>query len=118
MESRVFLERMAAAMLGKLNKCLDAKQYHICGRDKNRDFLASNGFTLEDQLTILRSLTPADCIKAEEDRDDPNHMDTYWFHKKNYDGLLVYVKYKIVILEPPEGDGDFAFIKSIHEDGF
>ena len=104
-------------MLGKLFKCLDTQQYNICERDKNRDFLASNGFTLEDQLNILRSLTPTDCIKAEPDRDDPNGADTYWFHKKSYEGILVYVKYKIVILKPPEGDGDFACIKSIHEDG-
>ena len=104
-------------MLGRLIKCLDAKQYHISERDKNRDFLVSNGFTLEDQLNILRSLTPADFIKAEGDRDDPNRMDTYWFHKKDYEGILVYVKYKIIILKPPAGDGDFAFIKSIHEDG-
>ncbi len=104
-------------MLGKLFKCLDVKQYHICDRAKNRYFLASNGYTLDDQLSILRSLTPSDCFKVGADRDDPKGEDTYWFHKKSYDGILVYVKYKIVILKPPEGDGDFAVIKSIHEDG-
>ena len=112
------LERFAASMLERLHKCLDAERYQICDRPKNRMFLADYGFTLDDQLSILRSLAPADCIKTEVDRDDPNGTEEYWFHKKDYDGISVYVKYKIVLLKYPDDEHDYAIIKSIHEDGY
>jgi len=118
LNNRLFLEKMAGSMLNKLFKCLDAKEYTIEKRDKNRAFLAMNGFTLEDQLAILRSLTPADCIKAEPDRDDPDGNDEYWFHKKGYGDLMVYVKYKIILKIRPGSELEHAFIKSLHEDGF
>ena len=118
MSDRIFLERMATVTLAQLRWCLDENRYSIEDRAKNRAFLAENGFTLEDQLDILRSLTPRDCFKAEEDRDDPKGGDTYWFYKRKYEGLPVYVKYKIVIKKIAEREGDFAFIKSIHEDGY
>lgn len=104
-------------MLQRLFACLDAKQYTIVPRNKNRDFLAMNGYTLQDQLDVLRSLTPADCFKAEPDRDDKSNNDVYWFYKKGYDGLRVYVKYKIVFKTLPNGKNDFAIIKSLHEEG-
>lgn len=118
MDNRIFLEKMAYQMLKKLFKCLDTNQYTISKRRKNREFLALYGFTLDDQLAILRSLTPSDCIKVESDRDDQSGNDEYWFHKKSYDGISVYVKYKITIIIQPEGNFDYAIIKSIHEDGF
>lgn len=117
MDNKVILEKMAASMLTKLFRCLDAKRYEIKDRQKNREFLAEHGFLLEDQLNILRSLTPSDCIKAEPDRDDKKQEDVYWFYKKGYDGILVYVKYKIVLEKMPDGIHDFARIKGIHEDG-
>ena len=89
MDDRSILEKMAASVLDQLFACLDAKQYTIAPRDKNRAFLAENGYTLKDQLNILRSLTPADCIKAEPDRDDKSKEDVYWFYKKGYDGLRI-----------------------------
>lgn len=117
MDDRVILEKMAASVLDQLFTCLDAKEYTIVDRWKNRVFLSENGFTLEDQIDILHSLTPEDCIKAEPDRDDSSHRDVYWFYKKGYDGLRVYVKYKIIIKTKPDGETEHALIKSIHEDG-
>ncbi len=118
MDSRDILEKIAASMLRKLFMCLDTKRYTIVDRDKNREFLAMNGFALEDQLNILRSLTPGDCVKAEPDRDDSNGQDLYWFHIKHYEGIPVYVKYKIVLIKMPDCEQDYAIIKSIHEDGY
>ena len=114
MNNNALREPLAAVTLERLKWCLDAGRYTIDPRDKNRSFLAEHGYSLDDQLDILRSLTPQDCYKAEPDRANAKHL--YWFHKKRYEDMILYVKYKIFILH--EDGCDFAYIKSIHEDEY
>ena len=104
------------SILDKLAECVRTQNYSIDQRTKNIAFLMDNGYSVEDQENVLLQLTPKEYIKTENDRDDSG-SEAYWFFTTKYEQLHVYVKFKIQFLTTPDGK-PFAFIKSLHEDGY
>lgn len=95
-----------------LAECVKTGNYSIDPRDKNRYFLSLNGYTYKDQEAILLSLKLDNFIKYDEDQNDPE-SEWYWIFKTKYDRRVIYVKFKLLLI-----NGNYAYVKSLHLDDF
>lgn len=93
-------------------KSLLSQEGHLklVDRDNCLGFITNHGFTLEEVKTIIMSLTMSDLIKGPEK--DHNGEGAVWVFKKEYDGMMLYIKLKL----ESELEKEMVKLISFHED--
>ena len=100
---RLFLIQFKAAIAGG--------RFYVVPREKNNDFLASQGMTPKEREEVLLELQTSDYYAGpEEDKDYPGEKDI-WKFKKRYLGVGIYIKVKLSSIE----GGFYAKCLSFHD---
>lgn len=102
------------AYLVKVKYLLSAGKYDFVPRRKNMLALAQHGLTITDAKNEILGLTVSDYYKGPKQDLDPNRPGDIWEFKKDIDGILFYVKVKIV----QENGEDILKCIGFHEDDF
>jgi len=97
--------------LHSLKVAIEEGTFVTIDREKNNEFLAKHGMTPREREEIIYGLQVDDYVSGpEEDYDYPGEKDI-WKFKKEYMGLEIYIKIKLI----QSGDGFFAKGLSFHD---
>lgn len=102
------------AYLTSVKKLLSAGEYEFVPRRKNMQALAQHGLTIADAKDKILGLVAGDYYKGPKPDLDQNRPGDIWEFKKAIDGMIFYVKLKIVQEEGKE----ILRCLSFHEDEF
>ena len=85
--------------LADMRTAIDSGKFQPINRTKNKDTLAALGLTWKDAKEEIYSLSERHYRRGPmEDRDDPE-TDFFWEFKKNVDGNVIYIKFKVMYQE-------------------
>lgn len=85
--------------LADMRTAIDDGKFCPINRRKNLHTLALLGITWNDAKEEIYGLSASDYFQGPEvDRDFPS-TDLFWMFKKNIDGQVIYIKFKILCLE-------------------
>lgn len=80
-----------------LFKQASEKELYVPNRDKNRDFLARHGFTIQDRKDVIAGLQLKNYAKGPEPDDkDPAGPKNIWVFGVQYEGIAIYIKLKLI----------------------
>lgn len=86
-------------ILGDMRSAIDSGKFQPIPRRKNMNTLARLGISWEDAKAEIYELTVSEYFQGPEvDRDFPS-TDRFWMFKKNIDGQVIYIKFKVLYLE-------------------
>ena len=100
--------------LERVKNLIAAGKYDFVPRRKNMQALAQYGLTIIDAKNEILGLVVGDYYKGPKQDLDPNRPGDIWEFKKNIDGIIFYVKIKIV----QENGEDILKCIGFHEDDF
>lgn len=101
-------------VLEKAKKLISEGKYDFVPRRKNMQALAQHGLTITDAKEEILGLLVSDYYKGPKKDFDKNRPGDIWEFKKEIDGILFYVKFKIV----QENNEDVLKCLGFHEDDF
>ena len=100
--------------LERVKRLISTGKYDFVPRRKNMQALSTHGITMADAKAEILGLVVGDYYKGPKQDYDPNKPGDIWEFKKNVDGILFYVKVKIV----QENGEDVLKCLGFHEDEF
>lgn len=100
--------------LERVKKLMSVGKYDFVPRRKNMQALAKYGMTIADAKEEILGLVVGDYYKGPKQDFNLNKPGDIWEFKKNIDGILFYVKVKIV----QENGEDILKCLGFHEDDF
>lgn len=86
-------------VLSDVRTAIDDGKFQPINRGKNRCTLSQLGLTWQDAKNEIYELTEQNYHSGPmTDRDNPQ-SDRFWVFKKNIDGNIIYIKFKVMYLE-------------------
>lgn len=98
-------------LLQDMRLALDSGNIQLIPRRKNMDTLAVLGISWEDAKAEIYSLTVNEYFQGPEIDRDFQGSDPFWMFKKNINGQVIYIKFKVLYME----DGSVRLV-SFHID--
>jgi len=83
-------------VLVDMRSAIDAGKFQPVLRKKNSDTLARLGITWDDAKAEVYALSARDYTQGPEADRDRTGTDSFWMFKKNVEGQVIYIKFKVL----------------------